>query len=213
MSIAMPTVSRSGQVLIDARLETIEQTLLGRMPRSERLTIVREVESQIHELLAEAGVDEASREDVLAVLGRLDPPEAYISDEESGGFERFEHRRTRSVPPASPTAATRGRADWLAIAGGVVGLCGLAWFIGMVLMYSAVVVLGVEVNETFAGFLEIILVATPLLTGAASLTSLIIAAYTRVRSRWSIAGAVSSALSLLGTGLCILYAFALYMRS
>ena len=80
-------------------------------------------------------------------------------------------------------------------------------------MYSAVVVLGVEVNETFAGFLEIILVATPLLTGAASLTSLIIAAYTRFRSRWSIAGAVSSALSLLGTGLCILYAFALYMRS
>jgi hypothetical protein len=55
--------------------------LLGRLPRSERVEIVREVESQIFELLGERNSDELTREDVLAVLARLDPPEAYLPDE------------------------------------------------------------------------------------------------------------------------------------
>jgi hypothetical protein len=71
-------LSECSQSLIDSRLETIERMLLGRMARSERIAIVREVESQIHELLCECEVDEPSRDDILSVLARLDPPEAYL---------------------------------------------------------------------------------------------------------------------------------------
>ena len=79
-------LSESLQSLIDSRLETIERMLLGRVARAERMAIVREVESQIHELLGERETDELSREDVLAVLARLDPPEAYLPEE---GRDRF----------------------------------------------------------------------------------------------------------------------------
>ena len=37
-------VSESLQTLIDCRLDTIDRMLLGRLPRSERMEIVREVE-------------------------------------------------------------------------------------------------------------------------------------------------------------------------
>ena len=80
-------LSESLQSLIDSRLDTIERMLLGRVARAERMAIVREVESQIHELLGERETDEPSREDVLAVLARLDPPEAYLPEE--GGADRL----------------------------------------------------------------------------------------------------------------------------
>ena len=81
MSVATTELSRSTQHLIDSRLDTIDRMLLGRVSRQERLEIVREVEAQIFEQLHERGADELSREDVLAVLGRLDPPEAYLPEE------------------------------------------------------------------------------------------------------------------------------------
>lgn len=64
-------LSTALQSLIDSRLDTVDRMLLSRVPRGERLAIVREVESQIDELLSERETDEVSREDVLAVLGRL----------------------------------------------------------------------------------------------------------------------------------------------
>ncbi len=73
-------LSGSMQTMIDSRLDTVERMLLGRVPRAERLAIVREVESQIHELLRECDAEELSREDVLAVLARLDPPEAFLPE-------------------------------------------------------------------------------------------------------------------------------------
>ena len=206
MSIAMPTVSESAQVLIDARLDTIEQTLFGRMPRSERLTIVREVESQIHELLAERGVEEASREDVLAVLGRLDPPEAYISDEEPVGAERV--RRSPVTRPSAVSAPiARGRVDRVAITGGILGLCGLVMLIAVAMMYIVVAGGKLNVGDTLGGILELTVLGTPLLAGAASMSSLIIAAYTRFRSWWSIVGAILSAITLLGTMLYVALIF------
>jgi hypothetical protein len=50
------------------------------MPWSERRSIVGEVETQIFELLARRG-PALTREDVLAVLASLDPPEAYLPEE------------------------------------------------------------------------------------------------------------------------------------
>ena len=56
MTTAVPATERiSGNLrgLIDSRLDTIDRMLLGRFPRSERLEVVREVESQIYDLLGE----------------------------------------------------------------------------------------------------------------------------------------------------------------
>src|ERR1700730_5334455 len=74
-------LSASLQRLIVSWLDTIERMLLGRAARAERMAIVREVESQIHELLGERDTPEPSREDVLAVLARLAPPEASLPEE------------------------------------------------------------------------------------------------------------------------------------
>src|SRR5262249_24168120 len=70
--------------LIDARLDAIEQILLRvQVSYSERRHIVGEVESQIFELLSRRG-DSPTREDVVAVLDSLNPPEAYVPEELRG---------------------------------------------------------------------------------------------------------------------------------
>ena len=78
MTMTMVELSEPLQAMIDTRLDTIDRILFGRMPRADRIAIVREVESQIHELLQEQSQHEPDREDILAVLVRLDPPEAYL---------------------------------------------------------------------------------------------------------------------------------------
>ena len=85
MMVATAQISESLQMLIDSRLDTIDRMLLGRLSRQDRLAIVREVDSQIHELIQASEGDELTREDVLAVLARLDPPEAYLPNETDGG--------------------------------------------------------------------------------------------------------------------------------
>jgi hypothetical protein len=51
MTGTMVQLPRELEMLIDSRLETIERMLVGRVPRQDRLAIVREVESQIYDLL------------------------------------------------------------------------------------------------------------------------------------------------------------------
>src|SRR5262249_42118102 len=120
MSVATKGFARSTQHLIDSRLDTIDRMLLGRVPRQERIEIVREVEAQIFEQLHERGADEWSRDDVLDVLGRLDPPEAYLPEEEA------ELGAVRSRISSGPQAGRRspvGRGD--SRAGKVSGILGL----------------------------------------------------------------------------------------
>src|SRR5262245_28692687 len=81
MTVATMPLLGSQQALIDARLDTIDRMLLGRVPRQDRLAIVKEVEAQVFELLQERDTEELDRDDVLAVLARLDPPEAYLPEE------------------------------------------------------------------------------------------------------------------------------------
>ncbi len=85
------------QALVDSRLDTIDRMLMGRVPRQDRLSIVREVEAQVFELIQERDAEELSREDVLAVLARLDPPEAYLPEE-------------TGVEPRSPRVTSRPHA-------------------------------------------------------------------------------------------------------
>src|SRR5215217_7291486 len=80
-TLTAPLLAPTLQALIDLRLDTIDRLLLNHLPRQDRVNIVSEVEAQIFELLGEQGDDEPTRDDVLAVLARLDPPEAYVPED------------------------------------------------------------------------------------------------------------------------------------
>lgn len=90
--------------LIDSRLDAVDQALLRvAVPYSERRNIVGEVETQIYELLSRRSQD-PSREDVLAVLDSLDPPDSYIPEElrdRCAGAPAYSSRQSRG-PRAAP---------------------------------------------------------------------------------------------------------------
>ncbi len=112
MTATMVEQSEQVQALIDARLDTIERMLLGRMPRGERLAVVRDVELQIQEMLDSRGGEQATREDVLAILARLDPPEAFLAEDRSDP-----RRPERTIEPGRPgTLATPRQARTATIA-------------------------------------------------------------------------------------------------
>ena len=69
------------QKMIDYRLDSLDRILISSgMNRAERMDVVQSVEDQIHELVDRRSEGEPTREDVVQVLGELDPPEAYVSD-------------------------------------------------------------------------------------------------------------------------------------
>ena len=79
-----PELNPEFRNLIDARLDAIEQVLLRvQVSYSDRRHIVGEVETQIFELLSRRG-ETFTREEVVAVLNSLDPPESYIPEEFRG---------------------------------------------------------------------------------------------------------------------------------
>jgi len=111
--VDMPNLAPALQSLVDARLDAVDRMLLGRISRQERLDVVGEVEGRIHELLREclgAG-GEPSREDVLAVLARLDPPEAYLPEDAMETKTTAPSRAPRTAreiaPPASAADSSR----------------------------------------------------------------------------------------------------------
>ena len=146
LTTAAPVLAESLQALIDARLDTIERMLLGHVPRPDRLAIVNEVESQIHELLGERDPQLLTTDDVVEVLRRLDPPEAYLSSENpdaSGAEDRG--RRGAAIVSTAPRAPA-GREGSI---GGVAGLCAFGLVVLMPLFYllamasdSAVILFG-----------------------------------------------------------------------
>ena len=175
------------QTLIDSRLDTIDRMLVGRLPRSERLEIVREVESQIFELLQERSSDDTSREDVLAVLARLDPPEAYLP-EESAGLEWVLSRR----PPGSrPVRTARGGDPKVAKVSGILGLVAVASVLLIPLDYVVALALNSEVIFLVLGG------GTFGLTLIGGILAIVLAVYSRMGSAWAVVGVVTGALSVL----------------
>lgn len=95
--------------MIDARLDNIERALMTQgMARGDRRQVLSAIEDQILEMLGQSAEDEPTRDDVLGVLARLDPPEAYLDLEitEPTHFERSQptHHFTdaRAMRSASP---------------------------------------------------------------------------------------------------------------
>jgi hypothetical protein len=190
MTLATAQLSGSLQTLIDSRLDTIDRMLLGRLSRQDRLAIVREVESQIHELLQERDNAELTRDDVLAVLARLDPPEAYISDEpETIAAPARDTLQSRSTP-AAPRADQRA-----ARASGVLGLGALA----LIVMYPALFFIALTVQSQFLALA--LFGATVGLAFPATILGLVLGVYSRKRGVWAVVGILTCVLSLLLTPL------------
>jgi hypothetical protein len=106
-----PKIDEAAQRRIDEHLDAIEQALgAGGMTRAERHQIAEDVDAQIHEMLAtRLGDRTAMLEDVQAVLGELDPPEAYAESEAS----------TPTPPAAAPAYEGPTRVSRLAVVGAV----------------------------------------------------------------------------------------------
>lgn len=184
MAVAMAQLSEELQTLIDARLDTIDRMLLGHVPRADRLAIVHEVEGQIHDLLAGRGADEPGRDDVLAVLARLDPPEAYLPEGSATGPAVARVAASTSPRPAAPAAG-----PGIARASGILGIVAL----GLSLLMPLVFVIG-EFLETltlfYVGFFG---VATLSLFSAVLAVTL--ATVARLRGAWAIVGLVTGLLA------------------
>lgn len=106
----MPAMELSGTVrrIIDSRLDAIERALMANgTPRGDRLQIVSATEDQILEMLNRQGSDEPTREDVLNVLARIDPPEAYLDSRAPETSDFPHHPETESRPRHVPAPESR----------------------------------------------------------------------------------------------------------
>lgn len=175
------------QRLVDAHLDTIDRMLLGRVPRADRLGIVREVEGQIYDQLRERPGHELDREDVLTVLTQLDPPEAYIPEE--AGYEPM------AVVLPAPRVRTRRAEDpgerQRALVVGILGLLVMGMFCVAVLAYVLAVLGALGESVIYALF------ALALLMTAIGLPTLILSILWRRGGSWAIVGIVGGAMGLV----------------
>lgn len=187
-TLAAPLLTETQQALIDARLDTIDRMLMGRVPRTDRMEIVREVESQIQELLAERHTAEVSRDDILEVLRRLDPPEAYLPEEsEAEGHSRAPRFVNVSSSPAAKTQLTGFKYGRL---GGILGLCSFGMIFLFPVLYIFVAMLESEILQIIG------LPAMTFLGTASSITGLVLSIRGRREGVLPILGIISSSLTL-----------------
>lgn len=185
MTLTPATLSGMLQTLIDARLDTIDRMLIEHLPRSQRIEIVGEVESQIHELLSRQNTAEITREDVLNVFRRLDPPEAYLEEDRINTDSVLPRRNRDCVPEErnSLPSLRHGR-GWL---GGMFGLCALADAILLLpLAWIVAVLLG---SDEFAYFACTSLI---LLGIASSIAALVLSVGGRREGMMPIIGIITS---------------------
>jgi hypothetical protein len=185
-TIASSPLSETLQTLVDARLDTIDRMLLGRVNRQDRLAIVREVESQIFDLLQGRDSESLDRDDVLAVLARLDPPEAYLSDEST--LERGPARLPAAPRGVRPSTEPDPR---IAAASGILGIISVF----MVLLSIMIFFVASDVGSGLFAYLVIL--GPIFLTFIVSVLAVVFAARARLRSGWAMTGFVTGILSLL----------------
>jgi hypothetical protein len=186
MTVVTAQISESVQTLIDSRLDTIDRMLLGRVSRQERLAIVTEVESQIHELLHASDSDELTREDALAVLARLDPPEAYIPEENDG-----DRVSLHSTIPARERQSGPAASYKIGRAAGVLGVSALALLLLLPVEYLIAAALNSEVAA------EILFGGTLLLMFIAGVLGLTFGIIARKSGPSALVGIVTSSLALV----------------
>jgi hypothetical protein len=189
MTTMTATLPEATQSLIDARLDTIDRMLLGRVPRADRLGIVREVESQVHELLAAHDPETLTRDDVLDVLRRLDPPEAYLPDNQDEGTRP--QGRVGVGLPREPAVASRPSRVKEGRLGGIFGLVSL----GLVLLGPLVYLLAALTENEFV--LIAMLSGLALVGFACAVAGLVLSIRGRRGGVMPVLGMISAPLALL----------------
>jgi hypothetical protein len=186
MTVVTAQLSESLQTLVDARLDTLDRMLLGRVSRGDRVAIVSEVESQIYELLQGRNAEELTRDDVLTVLSKLDPPEAYLPDDLDNEFVAPRALSSpRTAPPASAEVPRAAKAS------GIVGLSTAAVIVLSPLLY---VVAALMESDGLAVALLFGVLPLMFLGGAVSVA---LACYSRLKGAWGVTGLVTGIISLL----------------
>ncbi len=107
------------QRCIDDHLDRIDAVLQsGGMSRSERQHILDDVQTQIHDMLAERCEDTPIVDDVRAVLAELDPPEGYAPD---GPLSSSPATPGTPIPQKRPSAAKEvlGKIALVLVVGGL----------------------------------------------------------------------------------------------
>ncbi|HDY65588.1 MAG TPA: hypothetical protein ENH84_05080 [Phycisphaerae bacterium] len=113
MTDEMNGLGRDVRDRIDAHLDEIDALLqAGGMSRSERKGITDDVEAQILEMLSARAGENPTLADTEAVLAELDPPEAYVDEENLKAAPPTSNR----TPPA-PTQPIKPRMSVTAIVG------------------------------------------------------------------------------------------------
>ncbi|WP_337175846.1 hypothetical protein [Paludisphaera sp.] len=189
----------ANRALIDARLDAIDRALLGRVSRAERLDVVGEVESRIDELLRErcGPGAEPSRDDVLAVLARLDPPEAYLGDEPASSppILREPNVAPRMSGAASPSAVLERRA-WRSGIFGVLAISATA---------MAALCLALSLAAQSLSFFVVGFGGGTLIGLACGISAVALSAASRCRTGWGITGLVLGVISTLLTLLATIF--------
>jgi hypothetical protein len=105
MNAAALALPKPLRILVDSRLDAIERALLqGNTPRAERQSILEDIETQIVDMLSAEALDhEPTRADLLRVLARLDPPEAFTGEHIDSVREAWAGRGSVPNPEARPT--------------------------------------------------------------------------------------------------------------
>ena len=188
MMVAEDTLPETLQSLVDARLDTIDRMLLGRVPRADRTAIVREVEAQIHELLAERPSGEVDRDQVLSALARLDPPEAYLPEDDGSGGPTIVRRPT----PPRPVGLTQDPGPRMDRIGGIMGLVALS----LGLLSALIVGLAFLIDNDW---LLLLAVGTGLFTIGSAVVGLTLSACCRFVGGWAVIGLVTSLIAVLIT--------------
>jgi hypothetical protein len=186
MTITTTQLSEALQNLIDARLDTIDRMLLGRVPRADRTAIVREVEGQIYDLLQERDLESLDRDDVLAVLARLDPPEAYLPEESSSSPTPARIPTPRRPAPTSPPGTSR-----VGTVSGILGLLALGVTFSSPLVFIVSELLGSQILMITA------LLGTVGLVFVKGVLAIVLAIYARLRGAWAIVGLITGIISVL----------------
>ncbi len=193
--LTSPILSEVCQSLIDARLDTIDRMLIGQVPRSDRTAIIGEIESQIHELLAGYDSESITREDVLDVLRRLDPPEAYLTNEDnSENLNRPRQSLTGTTGRTTHREIVRLQGNNAGRIGGIVGISTLVTLL-----------FGVPIGWFIAASLDSILILystiflTAFLGFAGSISGLDLSIRGRSQGILPIFGIVTSVIALLVT--------------
>ncbi len=136
--------------------------------------------------MQERAGEEPTREDVLAVLARLDPPEAYLTDDE--GFARTP---ARGAAPVSIVARGPRDRSKLASASAILGIVALAAIVLFPLGYGGTFALQNEFVALFTWGLA------SLLMFVCGLLALILGVRARKSGGWAISGIATGCSALV----------------